>query len=120
MDLFYAAILGIIQGLTEFFPISSTAHLVLIERLLGLSKESFGLSFDSSLHLGTVLALLLYFRKDIFSLINNFIRSLQQLAIKTTEQRLPYIILFATVPGVLFGILLETKIDILFRSPLLI
>lgn len=120
MDLFYAAFLGIVQGLTEFLPVSSTAHLVILERFWGFSKETVGLSFDASIHLGTVFALLLYFRKDLFSLFQNFIHSLQQRSIKTAEQRLPFIILFATIPGALFGILLETKIDTLFRSPLLI
>ena len=58
-DLAAAALLGIVQGLTEFLPVSSTAHLVLISEALGLDPQRFGLSFDVALHLGTALAVLL-------------------------------------------------------------
>lgn len=120
MDLFYAAILGAIQGLTEFLPVSSTAHLVLLQNFLNLSPEKFGLSFDASLHLGTLLALFVFFWKDIISLIRNFLIVLQEKSIKNAEQRLPIILLTATIPGALFGIFMETKVETTFRSPILI
>jgi undecaprenyl-diphosphatase len=120
MDYFYAAFLGIVQGLTEFLPISSTAHLVLLGRFLNLSKETFGLSFDASLHLGTILALIIYFRIDIFVLLQNFIKVLKQKSVHTQDERLPFIILIATIPGAILGVLLESKIEDLFSSPFLI
>ena len=62
MNIFYAILLGFLQGATEFLPISSSGHLVLAEYLLGL--EDVGLAFDVALHLGTLMAVLVYFRKD--------------------------------------------------------
>ena len=120
MDLLYAAILGAIQGLTEFLPVSSTAHLILIEKFFGLSPESFDLSFDASLHLGTLFALLIFFWRDIVKIIKNFLIVLQKKTIKTPEQRLPIVLFLATVPGAILGILLENKIETVFRSPTLI
>ena len=69
--IFQAIILGIVQGLTEFLPISSTAHLIIIPQLFGWADP--GLAFDVALHLGTLLAVILYFRKDIILLIKGFI-----------------------------------------------
>lgn len=120
MDLFYAAILGAIQGLTEFLPVSSTAYLILAEKFWGLSPERFGLSFDASLHLGTLLSLLIFFWRDIAIIIKNFLIVLQKRSIKTQEQQLPIILFVATIPGAIFGILLENKIETSFRSPALI
>lgn len=64
-DLLYAALLGIVQGLTEFLPVSSSAHLILAREVLGWDGESFGLAFDIATHVGTLGAVLLYFREDI-------------------------------------------------------
>ena len=65
MEILQAAILGIIQGLTEFLPVSSTGHLILAEKLFALSPTKFGLSFDAALHMGTFFALIVFFRKEI-------------------------------------------------------
>lgn len=69
-----ALILGIVQGITEFLPISSTAHLVLVEKLLGITLEHQDLSFELFLHLASLLAVLIYFRKDLTTLISDFVR----------------------------------------------
>ncbi|MDQ6858964.1 MAG: hypothetical protein M3Z65_08230, partial [Chloroflexota bacterium] len=68
-DQLAAVILGLVQGLTEFLPVSSTAHLILISNVLKLDAEKFGLSFDVALHLGTALAVLLYFARTWISLV---------------------------------------------------
>ena len=75
-DILKAVILGVVQGLTEFLPISSSGHLILIEDLLNVSDETFGLTFDASIHLGTLAAVLLYFRSTISSLATACLRSL--------------------------------------------
>ena len=61
VDLLKAAILGTVQGLTEFLPVSSTGHLIIVEDLLNVDQDTYGLDFDAALHLGTLLALLLFF-----------------------------------------------------------
>ena len=73
-DLAAAALLGLVQGLTEFLPVSSTAHLLLLGEALGLDPERFGLSFTVALHIGTALAVLLYFARTWFDLIKDVFR----------------------------------------------
>src|SRR5207244_11836819 len=73
-DLGAAVVLGIVQGLTEFLPVSSTAHLILVTDLLKLDPNRFGLTFDVALHLGTALAVLLYFMGTWLSLLWDFVR----------------------------------------------
>ena len=65
MTLFYAALLGIVQGLTEFLPVSSSAHLILARAFLGIDVDQFGMIFDVALHLGTLLAVVIYFCNDL-------------------------------------------------------
>lgn len=97
MTLLQALILGIVQGITEFLPISSSGHLVLGEALLGLKVEELK-AFDVTVHVGTLLAILIYFRKDL---------------LKTKYW--PYLIV-GTLPAVIIGLTLEDQIDALFRS----
>src|SRR6266498_1097108 len=85
----HAAVLGVIQGLSEFLPISSSGHLVLVPRLLGWPDQ--GLGFDAVMHLGTLAALLVYFRHDLQSMIAG------------TDRRLGFLLAAATVPGALAG-----------------
>jgi undecaprenyl-diphosphatase len=88
-------ILALIQGLTEFLPVSSSGHLILVPKLLNL--ENFGLAFDAFLHLGTLFAVIIYFRKDVLNLIKG------SLGIDKSYSKLSYGILFATIPVVLIG-----------------
>ncbi|QQR54679.1 undecaprenyl-diphosphate phosphatase [Candidatus Peregrinibacteria bacterium] len=97
MSLFDACLLGLLQGITEFLPISSSGHLVVAETLLGLHVDGLK-DFDVALHVGTLLAILVYFRKDLL----NF-------------KWWPWLIL-GSVPAALIGFTLEDQIDALFRS----
>ena len=109
----HAAVLGLIQGLGECLPISSSAHLVVIPRLLGWPDQ--GLSVDVALHWGTLAALLLYFWKDWVRLISAGLMSPQ-----SPERRLLLLIVVATVPGGIAGLLFNRYIEETFRNPALI
>jgi len=107
-DLVAAAILGIVQGLTEFLPVSSTAHLVLISDALGLDQARFGLSFDVALHLGTALAVLLYFARTWIEIANDILHF---------RLRMPLLIVIGTLPAALAGVALQSQIESGFRAP---
>jgi undecaprenyl-diphosphatase len=77
LDLIQAILLGTVQGLTEFLPVSSSGHLLLGQYFLGVDQERFGLSFDASIHTGTVLAVILYFRSDLSRMVRASLRSLR-------------------------------------------
>ncbi|MEA2553118.1 MAG: undecaprenyl-diphosphatase, partial [Fimbriimonadaceae bacterium] len=122
MDLIQAIILGIVQGLTEFLPISSTAHLRLVPSLLGW-KDAQGHPFDPGsaftavIQLGTLLAVLIYFRKDLASALGGWIRGLRGgEAAKTLEARLGWAIVIGTIPIVILGIVFKHQIETQFRS----
>ncbi len=106
-------IFGLAQGLGEFLPISSSAHLVLIPWLLRWTDP--GLTFDVALHVGTLVAVVLYFWKDWWQLI---IKGFTD--VRSVKGRLFWYLVVATVPGAIAGFLLEKKAETLFRSPLLI
>lgn len=119
MDLFHAAALGAIQGFTEVLPISSSAHLILVPWLLKWPES--GLTFDVALHLGTFLALALYFWRDITELTFSFFDAVAARRLNTPARRLPFLIIAATIPAAIAGKLLEGPIETMFRSnPLLI
>ncbi|OHA47763.1 MAG: undecaprenyl-diphosphatase UppP [Candidatus Terrybacteria bacterium RIFCSPHIGHO2_01_FULL_48_17] len=107
MNIFIAAILGAVQGLTEFLPVSSTGHLIVAEKWLGVSQERFGLTFDAALHLGTLTAVVLYFWGDIAKLIS-FDRGVT---------RLWMLVVVGIVPAGIFGVLFEDAVATVFRSP---
>ncbi len=111
MSILQAIILGLIQGLTEFIPVSSSGHLVLAHYFFGATAN--GLSFDVALHLGTLLALLLYFRKELWIMVRAVFK-------KQPQSRLAWLLLAATVPAVIIGVLLESVAETAFRSPLLV
>jgi undecaprenyl-diphosphatase len=108
VDYLFAILLGIVQGLTEFLPISSTGHLIIGERLLGLDPNTFGLGFDAAIQLGTTAAVIFFFRKDLGDLVRNWRRP--------AERRLLWLLGLATIPALLIGKALESQIEGPFRS----
>lgn len=111
MSVIEAIVLGIVQGLTEFLPVSSSGHLLILQRWLGV--EGTGLTFDVALHLGTLFALLLYFWNDLTQLIRASSKP-------SKERRLLLLLGLATVPAAILGYLLEDAAESTFRSPLLV
>ncbi len=113
--------MGIVQGLTEFLPISSSAHLILFPWFFGWTDTLVDtLSFDVALHAGTLVAILWYFRNDWTGLAGGFLRILARRRVKETEERLILYIILATIPAGLAGLLLEKAVAETFRNPLLI
>jgi undecaprenyl-diphosphatase len=113
LTLFEAIVLGIIQGLGEFLPISSSAHLVLVPWVFGW--EYAGLTFDVALHVGTLISVIAFFWKDWLSLINSALTKKD-----TREAKLFWYLVLGTIPGALIGYLLEEQAETVFRTPLLI
>jgi len=124
MQLLQAALLGIVQGLTEFLPVSSSAHLILVREVLGwglLDDPHWNMIFDVSAHAGTFAALVAYFWGDIRRLVSAFLASLRSGLGDVPERRLAWILLVATVPGGLAGWLGEDVIESFFRqAPILV
>lgn len=112
MSLFQSFILGIVQGIGEFLPISSSAHLFLTSYLLNFKYQ--GLKFDVMLHLGTLFAILIYFYKDIHNL------AMKSTNTKSNEFKFIVNIVIATIPAAVLGFLLEDIAEKIFRDPLII
>lgn len=112
-------ILGIIQGLTEFLPISSTAHLVIVPDLLDWNSQLLNsLTFDVALHLGTLLAVLSYFFRDTVELISGFIRGISKRNFNhDAKTRFSFLVFIGTIPAGVFGILLDKWVETKFRTP---
>jgi undecaprenyl-diphosphatase len=120
-DIFKAIILGIVQGLTEFLPVSSTGHLILMQELLGVSDDTFGLAFDAAIHLGTLAAVLVYFRDLILSLARAVLESVVERRWDySPDSRLGWFLLLGTVPAGIAGLLLEDLVEDTFREPALV
>jgi len=115
MNLFEAFLLGIIQGLTEFIPVSSTAHLLIGQQLLNIPSSDFVFSFLVIVQIGTILSLLIVFWNDLLSLVKAFFAK----PFSTPENNLAWNIIFATIPAALIGFLLRNVIENLFSQPLL-
>lgn len=119
MNSLHAAVLGALQGFTEILPISSSAHLILVPWLFHWPES--GLTFDVALHLGTFLALCLYFRRDILELALGFFAGFSRRDMPSPAVRLPFYIIAGTIPAALVGKFLEGPIEEMFRkSPALI
>lgn len=107
MSIIEAIILGLVQGLTEFIPVSSSGHLVLLHSIFGVSEN--GLAFDVALHIGTLGALVIFFYKEILLLIGGILG-------RNNHKRLAWLIAFATIPAVIAGVLLKGLAETSFRS----
>ena len=116
MTLIQAVILGIVQGLTEFVPISSSAHLIIIPWLFHWDDPS--LAFDIALHLGTLVALLWYFAADWVRLFRAGISSIIEWKIgNDPDRKLAWLLIIGCIPGAIVGMLSESKIEELFHKP---
>lgn len=117
MQYLYAAILGIAQGLTEFLPVSSSGHLILLHRYLKIPMEN-ELAFDVSLHLATLIAVIWFFRSEILKLFLSWLSSFKNL--REGIKDMSWLIIISTIPAALAGYLFEDKIETVFRSPLIV
>lgn len=117
MTVFQAIVLGTIQGLSEFLPISSSAHLALTPWLFGWPAP--GLSFDVALHLGTLIALVWFFWQEWITLTRAFVAILRKRRIETESERRFAFVAAATIPGALAGYLLQEYARTVFRTPAL-
>ena len=117
MGLFAAAVLGVIQGLTEFLPVSSSAHLILVPWLFDWKPE--GIAFDVSLHVGTAVAILAYFWREWLELAREAIGGiLTGSPLGNPKRKLMWFVAAGTLPAVIFGLLFEKEIEETLRSPL--
>lgn len=117
MDSLHAIILALVQGFTEFLPISSSAHLILFPHLLGWPDQ--GLAFDVAVHVGTLMAVVLYFRHELVPMTKDWVQSLVTRK-NTANSRLAWAVLWGTVPVGLAGLLLKGYIEGNLRSELVI
>lgn len=117
MQLLQSVVLGLVQGLTEFIPVSSSAHLVIVPWLFGWDDPIFrSLGFDVALHMGTLVALVVFFWNDWVRLIGAWFKSIGQLKIGADpDRRMAWFLLVACIPGAVFGVLFERKIEQLFH-----
>lgn len=118
MTILQAVVLGVLQGLAEFLPISSSAHLALTPWILGW--ESPGLAFDVALHVGTLAAVLWFFRAQWVALVRATWRIVRTRRIETEEERRVLFLIIATIPGGVGGLLLADYAETIFRTPVLI
>jgi undecaprenyl-diphosphatase len=120
----HAIILGIVQGLSEFLPISSSGHLILVPELLGWNdfggSQSLEKSFDVALHLGTLIAALWYFRHDLLVYVRASLHSIRVRAVDTTDARLAWLLLLSAIPGAIAGAAFESTIEEKLGDPILI
>lgn len=117
IDLFHSIIMGIVQGLGEFLPISSSAHLVILPWLANFPTP--GLTFDVALHFGTLIALLAYFFKDWVLLTRAFFTSLtKRPSGYSHEERMIWYIILGSIPAAVVGLTVEHYAETLFRNPL--
>jgi undecaprenyl-diphosphatase len=118
-----AIILGLVQGVTEFAPISSSGHLILVPWAFGwdiVQDPVLNKTFDVALHLGTLLGAIVYFRADLWRYLRAFLASCRARAIRTPEERLAWAIVIGTIPGMIVGAAFESVIEDTLGQPVII
>lgn len=115
MNLFQSFLLGILQGLTEFVPVSSTAHLLIAQKLLGIPADDATFSFLVIVQLGTILSLFVFYWKDLLAIA----KATFDFRHSTPERNLGFYLLLATLPALLAGYLLKDAVEALFKQPML-
>ena len=115
MTPFNALLLGIIEGLTEFIPISSTAHMLILQKLLNISSDEVVIAFLVLVQIGPLLALIVYFWKDLWRLIKAFFAK----PFSSTDNKLAWYIIIGTIPALIFGFILRDVVQSLLSNPLL-
>ena len=121
MDWLQLIVLSLVQGITEFLPISSSAHLILTPRLLGWADQ--GLAFDVAVHVGTLTAVIFYFRVELAHMLGastRMVTSGEQAADASRDARLMAMVLLATIPSMIIGAVFHNQVDTVFRNPLII
>ncbi len=119
MDIFSSIVLGVVQGITEFLPVSSTGHLVITHSILGIEDPS-SLAFDAILHFATALAVVVYFFDEIFILVQTTLRKLGRLPVNEKDLTIVKAIGVGIIPAVIVGLLIESYMESLFRNPVLV
>jgi undecaprenyl-diphosphatase len=126
MTFFHAFLLGIIQGLTEFIPVSSTAHLLIGQQLFGIPADNAMFSFLVIIQLGTLVSLFVFYWHDLISILSSTIRALPVMFTKPRDMwnlapdaLLGFYIIIATIPALIAGYLLRDAVEMLFRQPIL-
>ena len=123
MSILQAIILGLVQGITEFAPVSSSGHLILVPWMLGwhiVDDPALNKSFDVALHMGTFVGAVIYFRHDLWVYIKAFVASCRARAIRTPDERLAWALVVGTIPGMIAGATLESVIEVKLGQPWLI
>jgi undecaprenyl-diphosphatase len=124
MTVWQAIVLGLVQGATEYAPVSSSGHLILVPWLFGWDQlggdADFAKSFDVALHMGTLLGAVIYFRRDLWRYLNAWLHSIAARAISTTDERIAWALVVGTIPGAVVGALAESVIQETLGAPVLI
>ena len=123
MTVFQAIVLGLTQGITEFAPISSSGHLILVPWLFGWSivqDPALNKTFDIALHMGTLLGAVIYFRRDLWRYIKAWFASVGARAMRTSDERFAWALVIGTIPGAIAGALFESTIEDTLGQPWLI
>ena len=124
MSIWQAIVLGFVQGATEYAPVSSSGHLILVPWLFGWQQlggdADFAKSFDVALHMGTLLGALIYFRHDLWRYLKAWLHTIAVRRIDTTDQRIAWALVIGTIPGAVVGALAESLIQETLGAPWLI
>ena len=124
MSVLHAIILGIVQGLSEFLPISSSGHLILVPELFGWNEltrdPSLNKTFDVALHMGTLIAAVWYFRRDVWRYLLAALQTVEQRSVRTTDERIAWLLLLSAVPGAIVGALFGSTIEEKLGDPILV